>query len=185
MSIGQFQGGVYTNEYVGVGCELESGWEFYTAEELQDLPGEITEMMDGSELGEAMKDVEMFIDMQADNVDELTTMNVTYKKLTVQQRLAYVIMDEEEIMDVMLENKDTLIESYEQAGVEVNDITRQKVNYLGEEHTALHMSAISDEVEYYTLQILECKKGEYSVTITVGSYLEDKTEDLLTKFYAL
>lgn len=40
VSLGRMEGGVYTNEYIGIGCTLDANWTFKTAEELQELPAQ-------------------------------------------------------------------------------------------------------------------------------------------------
>lgn len=39
------------------------------------------------------------------------------------------------------------------------------------------------EVPCYLLQIMDSKKGEYLVTLTVESFLEDTTQEMLDMFY--
>lgn len=184
LSLGRIQGGVYTNEYVGMACELDSSWEFYSAEELQDM-SDIQDAYEGTEIGDAMQHMEQIMDMQAENVDELTSMNVVYQKLNLQQRLAYASLGEEAIIDETLAQKDVLIESYIQAGIMVEEMTKKTVTFMGEERVVLWTKSKVNDVDYYTLQIFNYDLGEYSVTTTLASFVEDKTEDLLQLFYAL
>jgi len=184
LSLGRIQGGVYTNEYVGMACELDSSWQFYAAEELQDLSG-IQEALEGTQVGDAMQGFEQIMDMQAENVEELTSMNVLYQKLTLQQRLAYAALDEEAIIDETLAQKDILVESYAQAGIMVEEMSKKTVTFMGEERVALWTKSTLNEIDYYTLQIFNYNLGEYSATITLASFVEDKTEGMLQLFYAL
>lgn len=52
LSLGRLEGGIYTNTYAGFGCELDSSWTFYSAEELQDIPSSVKDAISGSELGD-------------------------------------------------------------------------------------------------------------------------------------
>lgn len=185
LSLGRIQGGVYTNEYVGMACELDSSWTFYTAEELQDLDSLVDEMVEGSTIGDAIQNLEQFMDMQAENVDELISMNVVYQKLNMQQRLAYAVATEDEIIEQTLAQKDLLVESYAQAGIMVEEMTKKTITFMGEERAALWTKSTMEGIDYYTLQIMNCKLGQYSVTITLASFVEDKTENMLELFYAL
>lgn len=184
LSLGRIQGGVYTNEYVGMVCELDSSWEFYSAEELQDMSG-IQDALEGTEVGDAIRNLEQIMDMQAENVAELTSINVLYQKLNIQQRLAYAALDEEAVVDETLAQKDILIDSYAQAGIMVEEMSKKTVTFMGEERTVLWTKSKIDEVDYYTLQIFNYHLGEYAVTTTLASFMEDKTEDMLQLFYAL
>ena len=55
LSLGRMEGGVYTNEYVGFACSLDSDWTFYTAEELQQLPETVSDAISGSELSHSLR----------------------------------------------------------------------------------------------------------------------------------
>lgn len=185
VSLGQLEGGVYTNAYAGFGCELDSEWVYYGAEQLQELPENVEELIQDSELGEAIADSTQIFDMQAENTTDLTTMNVVYTKLSVQERLAYAMMNEEQILDLILEQTDTLTEAYTQAGFEVLSIEEVPVEFLGKERCAMRTSTTIQGINYYILQVYDYHLGEFGVTLTVGSYVEDKTEELLNLFYAV
>lgn len=185
VALGQMEGGIYTNTYAGFGCELDSEWVYYSAEQLQELPENVEELIKDSKLGEAIADAAQIFDMQAENITDLTTMNVVYTKLGIQERLAYAMMSEEQILDLILGQSDTLTEAYTQAGFEVLGIEKVKVNFLGEERSAVRTSATIQGVNYYILQVYDYNLGQLGVTLTVGSYVEDKTEELLNLFYAV
>lgn len=183
LSLGRLDGGVYTNTYAGFGCELDASWTFYSAEELQELPGAVKEAMSGSELGDALESYDQITDMMAECVDDLTTINVLYQKLSVQERIAYALLSEEEVIDGILEQVDAMAEAYAQAGINVVSMEKVSVTFLGEPRFALKTTATVQDVDYYILQLYDFTRGEYSVTTTFSSYLEDKTESLLELFY--
>lgn len=182
-SLGRMEGGTYINEYVGFGCDLDANWTFYSAEELQELPSNVAELMAGTELGDAASQMQQITDMMAENVNDLTTMNVLYQKLSMQERIAYAALDEEAILDATLAQSDMLIEAYTQAGIEVESIEKVTVTFLGEERLALKTVAQTQGVGYYILQLFDFHLGQYSVTTTFSSYVEDKTESMLELFY--
>lgn len=183
LSLGRMEGGVYTNKYAGFACSLDTDWTFYSADELQELPGTVSDMMSGSELGDALEGMQQLLDMMAENVNDLTAINILYQKLSMQERLAYALMDDGEIVDSSLAQEDMLIEAYQQAGIEVISLEKVTVTFLGEERVALKMNATIQGTPYYTLQLFEYHLGEYGVTITLSSYVEDTTESLLELFY--
>lgn len=185
VSLGRLEGGVYINEYAGYACELDANWQFYTAEELQELPENVAELLEGSELAESGNFLTQITDMMAENVNDMTTINVLYQKLGMQERLAYATLDEKAILELTLEQKDAMIDAYAQAGIAVNDMAMTTVTFLGEERTALLTSSTVQDVPYYTLQIFDFHLGQYSVTLTLASYVEDNTARLLELFYAV
>lgn len=185
LSIGRMEGGVYSNRYVGFACELDSDWTFYSTEELQQLPEMVTDMMSGSELGEALANVSQFTDMMAENVNDLTTMNVLYQKMSLQERLAYATMDDDAIADSILAQLDMMVDAYAQSGILVESMEKVTVNFLGEERVAIFTTSTIQGMAYYILQIFEFHLGEYSVTTTFASYIENKTSEMLELFYPI
>ncbi len=185
LAIGRVEGGTYTNEYLGIAATLNENWAFYTAEELQELPGLAAEEFEGTELGELAKDVDQFTDMQAENVNDLTVLNIGYQRLDMVSRLAYAQMTEEEIIETTLAQKDMIIEAYAQSGIVTESIEKKTVQFLGEERCALYTVASIEGTPYYILQIYAFNNGEWGVTMTFGSYVEDRTESLLELFYKI
>lgn len=183
LSLGRMEGGVYTNTYVGYGCELDSTWTFYSAQELQELPASTKEAIEGTELGDALKDYEQITDMMAECVNDMTSINVLYQKLSMQERIAYALLSEEEILDAVLEQSEMMKEAYAQAGIEDASMEKVTVTFLGEPRAAIRTTAKIQGADYFILQIYDFNLGEYSVTTTFASFVEDKTESLLELFY--
>lgn len=182
-SLGRVQGGVYVNEYMGVSCALDSGWEFYTAEELQELPQNVEELFAGTEAENMMSNLQVITDMSAENAEELTSMNIMYQKMSTQERLAFAGMDNDDVVEAMVTSqKDTLIATYAQAGINVHEMYKKTVTFCGEECDVVYMACDVNGVGYYGIQVLDYTLGDYAVTLTVTSFVEDKTEELLTLF---
>ena len=185
VSLGVVEGNTYTNAYTGFGCTLGEGWTILPADQLQELPDLVKDAVEGTELGDAMQDVQQFTDMFAENVDTLTSINILFQKLGLQERLAYMMLSEEDILDATLAQKDTMIEAYTAMGLNVASIEKATVTFLGEERFALKTVAETQGVPCYMLQVFDYSLGEYSVTMTLTSYLEDNTESMLELFYAV
>ena len=181
VSLGRMEGGIYTNHYVGYGCELDSNWAFYTAEELQSIPENIAEILNGSDL-DSDSVLTQIADMMAENVNDMTTINILYNKLPMSERLTYAMLTEDEIADLLLESLFTV---YEQAGFQAESIEKVKVSFLGEERTALLTSMSINGIPYFALQLFDYKLGQYGVTTTFASYMENNTLSLLELFYAV
>lgn len=179
LSLGVLEGYTYTNTYCGLRIELDESWDIYSAEELQELPDVVTDMVEGTELEKALEGVEQITDILAENMDQLCTMNLLLQKLTTQQRIAYALMDEEAIVDATLEQKDVMIQAYSQGGIDVVTMEKVTVTYMGQEHYALKTVAQTQGLDYYILQVFDFHLGQYSMTLTLGSFVEDKTESML------
>ncbi len=185
LSLGVVEGNTYTNAYAGFGCTLDEGWIVLPADQLQELPAIVQDSVSGTEIGEAMADVQQFTDMMAENAGQLTNMNVLFTKLGLQERLTYALLSEEDILDATLSQKDAMIEAYTAMGMNVTSMEKVTVTFLGEERFALKTAAETQGVACYMLQIFDYNLGEYSVTMTLTSFLEDNTESMLELFYAV
>ena len=182
-SLGVLEGGTYTNTYVGFGFSLDENWTIYPADQLQELPEDISSIFDGTELENY--NVPTIMDILAENLTDLTTMNVLYQKLTMQERLTYLTMTEVQIIDLMISDYyDALVASYANAGIIVESITTKQVTFLGQPRTALYTVASIQDIPYYILQLYDFQLGPYSITTTVASYVEDNTLSLLDLFFA-
>jgi len=186
MSVGRIVGGTYTNTYLGFAMELDSTWEYYTAEELQELPENVDEIFEGTELEEIRDDLEQFNDMMAESVEELASINILYQKQDMQTRLFFSALTDDEILDAVLEESGDMIkESYAQGGLNVQSMEKVTVAFCGEEVPALKTVCDMEGINYYVLQVFDYHTGAYSATITFGSFVEDKTEQLIAMCYAI
>lgn len=185
VSMGRIEGGTYTNSYVGFGIDLDSTWTYYSAEELQEIPENVAEILNDTEVGESLDTMNQFTDMMAESVEELCNMNVLYQKMSMTDRLAYATMSNEELLDALLTEQDMLIDSYTAAGIEVHSLEKVPVTFMGQEQFGLKTTASTQGADLYILQVFDYHLGQYSVTITFTSYLEDKTESIAAMCYPL
>lgn len=182
-SLGVMQGGTYENAYVGYGCTLGPNWDYKTAEELQDISGLTKDIFeDGGVDTSAFNQV---LDMMAECTDPLASINIQYTALSVQERAAHLLAGEEGLIDGTLQQKDLLISTYAQAGIEVSAMEKVSVTFCGEERWAIHTTASIQGTPYYILQLFDTNIGPYYVTLTLGAFVEDTTPQLLDLFYSL
>jgi len=182
-SLGTMQGGIYENAYVGYGCALGEGWTYKTAEELQDISGLTKDIFE--EGGVDTSAFNQVMDMMAECADPIANININYTALSPQERLAHRLAGEEGIIDATLQQKDLLISTYAQAGIEVSTIEKVSVTFCGEERWAIYTTASIQGMPYYILQLFDTNIGPYYVTLTLGAFVEDTTPELLELFYSL
>ena len=185
VTLGRISGNEYINEYLGYGCRFEEGWDLYSADQLQELPDNVADLFEGTELGDTLSQYTQITDMMAENVDMLTTVNVVYTKLGLQERLAYALLSEKDILEQVLSQQELLIESYTAAGILVSDMELVTVDFLGEERYAIHTTATMQDVPYFILQVYDYHLGSYGVVTTFASFIEDNTASLPELFYPL
>ena len=179
MSLGQIEGGIYANSYLDLQIVLDSSWVYKSAEELQELPTDVADLFKDTELAEDMAGLQQFTDMMAESVEQMASINVLFQKLDMKTRLAYAALSEEQIIDATMEQADVLRAAYTAAGIMVEKMEKVTVTFMGQERTAIKTTASIQDIPYFTLQIFEFKRGQYSATITLATYLEDNTESLL------
>lgn len=56
---GEMNGGVYTNEFLAIGCTLDSNWTYLTDEEIAELNRSTTEQLSDEEMRAAMEDASL------------------------------------------------------------------------------------------------------------------------------
>lgn len=182
-SLGTMQGGTYENAYVGYGCTLGANWAYKTAEELQDISGLTKDIFE--EGGVDTSAFNQVLDMMAECTDPLASINIQYTALSAQERIAHRMAGEEGLVDGTLQQKDLLISTYAQAGIEVSAMEKVSVTFCGEERWAIHTTASIQGMPYYILQLFDTNIGPYYVTLTLGAFAEDTTPQLLELFYSL
>ena len=183
VTLGRVENGVYTNDYIGIGCTLDSGWTFKTAEELQEMPGQVGELLQDTEYADAS--LRQITDMMAENVDEMINVNVQYTRLSLEERVIYAALSEEALMDVILEESASMADAYAQAGIDDAVMEKAVVKFLGEDHYAIRTTANIQGYPYYMVQVFSYGLGQYGVTITFSSFFEDNTASMLELFYPL
>ena len=182
-SLGVMQGGTYENAYVGYGCTLGPNWAYKTAGELQDISGLTKDIFE--EGGVDTSAFNQVLDMMAECTDPLASINIQYTALSAQERAAHLLAGEEGLIDGILQQKDMLISTYAQAGIEVSAMEKVSVTFCGEERWAIHTTASIQGTPYYILQLFDTNIGPYYVTLTLGAFVEDTTPQLLELFYSL
>lgn len=190
VSLGRIAGGVYENAYTGYGCKLNENWEYHTAEELQSTMDLTQDILQDSEMIAGNPKYQTIMDMMAENLTDLTAININYTYLSPAACLEAVLMPEEQMIDVVLNRMDELTDTYAQANLTLLSLEKRQVSFLGRERWALcgeYTIASGDtEIPYYTIQLFDVKRGgTYEVVLTLASYVEDNTESLLDLFYSL
>lgn len=184
ISLGTINDGVYKNTYVGIGCMLDGAWQLYGAGELQSLPENTQDMFSAGQLETTLNSYYQITDMLAENATEMISVNVLYTRLSAGDQKYYAGTSDEALVDDLLQNqRQTLVESYANAGYEITVMEKKTVTFLGQQRTALYMEGTTQGTSVYWLQLFDYTLGHYGVTITFMSFGENKTESVLSSFY--
>ena len=183
LSLGKIEGSTYINEYVGFAIDLSSGWTLSSADELQRLPDQVLDQMNGSDLTVLLDQYEQIFDLMAER--DSKAISVNYTKLPTIERIIYAFMSEEMIVDTLLSQEDMLTATYKASGIYPKSFEKVEVEIMGKTHYALHMKATAGGDDYYTLQLFFYQKGSYGVSLTLASFDTDSTYELAKLVTAL
>ena len=184
LTLGQVVENVYTNEYLDT-YFAPNGWNMLGAGDLQDTLADLDQAVEGTELENALEDLTQVMDMQGVAPDGIGKVNVVYTKVGAAERLAYMALDEEQVLDAVLENMDSMIEAYSNAGISVVSMTKVPVNYRGEERMAIRTLGTVQGVNICMLQVYESRLGSYTATITATAMDEAAAAEIMGMFEKL
>lgn len=182
VSFGVVEGNTYKSEYLGLSCTIPDGFKLLSAEELQEVGEMVDEILDD----EAMKAVPTIQDMYAINTTTGANVNIVLTQLSDIERATMKRMTEEQIVDSSLANKDNLIATYKQAGMEVSGIDKDVMQFMGEEHCVLKTDYSVNGTEAIIIQLFNFNVGgKYGATITFTGTSMDEITELTNMFQAL
>ncbi|MEN6419719.1 MAG: hypothetical protein ABFC73_12450 [Clostridiaceae bacterium] len=179
---GKIDGNSYSNEFFGIGCELDDTWTVLSEEEIAERSGLVFDTMEQGGMDDsarkAMENGNMVFDFFAQKTDNSAAINVSVGNIGI---LYGTAMTEEGYVDATTEQ---IVESVETIGY--SNVTTEKttVTLAGAEHAALNLSGDYSGIPIYqTLVVL--RKGLYVECIAFTSGGEDTSSDLAALFYAL
>ncbi len=174
-SLGTITNYTYVSDFIGISCNIDRDWRFYTDAEIRQL-NNITEEMAGEEYKEAVKNADVIFDMFATSNDGLENLNVTLEK--VNPHTLELIKIENNYIGVM----PTLKSSFENMGCTDIKMELGKCTMYGKEFPCLNTSAKINGIEMYqTLISIKC--NGYLASISITSFAENNISSILQFFY--
>ena len=176
----------YENEYLGMGIQLPAEFEVKSAEALGGSLEDAKKMFENTELNEQIEQANMFMDLQAMNMSTGDNMNIIYQELNKQEWIEYSKASDDEIVSSILLQKDVLKRSYEEGGLEVENIQKGSVVLLGEK-----VATLETKVKAYgqTLCIVQVPKfnlgGKFGIMMTFTSLTLDGVQEMANACYKL
>ncbi len=176
---GSVNGGVYTNEFAGIGCKLDDGWVFYTEEQMAELNGALADGTDNADVKAMLAEDSSIFDMYAVSTDGLMVMNVVIQNLGLVNGTAVGPQEYAEIASA--EVADTLT-AY---GYENVKAQTTSTDFAGTESCpAVAVTAERNGTALYE-QMVYLKAGNYIYCVTLCSFTKDVTAQMAELFYAL
>lgn len=172
--LGTVEGNTYTSAFLGITATLDADWTFATDEEMAQLRGMTVEAMTDESLAQMLETSGTVMDMYAMDADG-RTLNVMLENLNVLQTLA---LTEEAYAESAVDQVPAALE-----GVGFENVTAEvtQMSFAGQTHAAIKVHAQIMEIDFYETLVV-VKQGNYIACITVASYMEDTTAEVLDLF---
>ena len=176
-TVGTVENGVYTSEFAGVTCTLDSTWSVLNDAEIAQIVGYTVDMTSDEELKKSLSDGKTLFDMYAMATDS-STLNITVGDLGA---IYGKVVDAKSVAEASAKE---LPEAFKNMGF--TDVTTEVVTltFAGAQHPAIVLKGNYLGVPMY--ETLVCMKvGNYTYNITACSYGTDRTAEILNFFSAL
>lgn len=171
---GKTDGKVYTNDFLKMGCELPSGWTFYTGEQIAELNKGVAENADG-QFADDLNKVNIIYDMSAYSNDGAAVIGVTFEVMTEKK------IKELDLKEYCQNTVDAFLETCEKQNLKAEGkVITAKID--GKKLNGINVSAKMSVQSVYTKSVF-IKKGKYVACISANAKSQDTVDNLLKEFY--
>lgn len=174
--LGEVYEDMYYNDYLYLCMDIPYNWSYKTAEELQELPTTSRELFTDHEWYQIM-------DFSAASADQTKSIDIMYQYASPEVKAVYDMMTEEQCVDLMLNNSDSLKESYESMGVSVSYLRKETRTFCGEERTVMVMKGELMGEDVYMITLTFFHTTDAMVLINFVSEREDFSQELMDLFW--
>ena len=175
LDLGNVDGNTYTNETLGLRCELGDNWYVYSETELASLMGVVADSLSDSIIGDAIDNNQSVTVFFAMDTTTYGNINITISKDSMSA------LGEENFVALMVPQMKPLLE---QSGFENVTCTEAEFEFAGQTHTGIDITATVQGMTVYERQVyLMADSCMYVVTAT--AYEENGAQAMLDTFTAL
>lgn len=176
--MGSINGGTYTNEFIGIGCELDSNWSFYTDEQILELNGLVADSIKDENISNMLKSNGIIYDMYASADGGYVTINIIFENLGV---LYGTILDESSYIDTALGTFEAALTS---AGYSELSYEKTTTQFAGSERNCISLVCKYGDLDVYE-ELICVKCGSYMAVITLASISANIIPDMEALFYSV
>lgn len=174
--LGVINGNTYENQYFGFGCELDSSWYVATKEEIAQIMGLTSDVLNDGGFELQLETSGVAYGLYAMKGDGLTSLNMVVENLGL---LYSLTMDEKTYAETAAKQLPDAFAAMGMTDVKAEVVT---ISFAGKDHVAITLEGNMSGVMFY--ETLVCvKAANYIAVITAGSYQENTTKDILNGFY--
>jgi len=173
---GIIMGGTYSNEFLGINCNLDSNWIIFDETQMAQINGLTADSIGDEDIKAQFEESGVIYDLYAMTVDGGGTINIALENLGL---IYGSVLSEDAYADDAVKQ---LPEALEASGMSDVVCEKASVQFCGEEHTAINVTCTSEGMMLY--ETLVCMKvGKYMACVTVCTVGENSTDELLDFFY--
>lgn len=176
-SLGTITDRNYENKFIGIGCNLDVIWNFYTDAQIRELNNQVSDIA-GEEFQELMKNADVVYDMMAVHNNKLDNVIVNMEKVNPVQLAALDISANYEKVFP------TIKSTFEKMGYSGTGYTLTTVTIGGQEYPAMAITARISGMDMYQI-LVSIKCNGYLAGITVTTYKANRTSQILDDFYLI
>ncbi|MBR5472941.1 MAG: hypothetical protein IKU82_03025 [Clostridia bacterium] len=175
--LGNVKGSVYENEFIGIGCKLDSQWTFFNDEQLREMNNIAEENMD-MDIEELFENTTIVYDMYAERYSGIDNINVNLEKVDPEQLEALVIKDNFNALAPMI------VSNFESMGFSnvTYEVATRKID--GQEFDCLNVSYETEGMRLFQSNI-SIKCDGYLANITFTTSGGDVIDELTEMFYLI
>lgn len=155
--LGNLSGNVYTNKYVGFQVTFPEAWSYHPVSSSVDpenpFPGTFPQQI---------------MDLTAQDNRTGISINVVYQNPNIYNGNISANNTEEQNIDLMLAEEDTLRQTYQSMGYTLNSLTKDYIVFAGEEHYVMKSVLTAYNTQVVMVQMYTYGSGNTPVIITIG-----------------
>ena len=176
-SLGTVNGNHYQNDFVGIQCELSNDWTIYNEAQIAEMFGLYADSFTEEDFKEMIEESGSSIIFYAEDSVTLSSVNIS---VTDTKSYSTAMGDHKELVDSIIEQMPEMMEQSVMTNVKVEADT---FPFCGEDTYGTYITASVYDIPAFERQVISIE-GTYSITLTVCSYYEDSTMELLELFTA-
>lgn len=173
---GSVSGNKYTNDFIGISCELDENWVFMTNEQIEEN-NKVAMGMVGEDYKEAVEKATTFTDMMATHVNGTDTLGVAFEKLSGSN----ASLTEEKYADMSTSSLKGALESMGMTNVQAS---AGETTFAGSKHACIEITAEFNGIAVYE-KLAIVKHQNYIICITACTWGTDSCDANLGMFKAI
>ena len=173
-AFGSFTGNRYHSDFLGLTVNLADEWRFYSEEEILEINNLTMDYYD-EEAAAIIENATLIYDMYAVNEYTGSSTTVILEKLSA---LQIVALDYKTTIEAQF---DTLRSTFENMGYSDVEMEYKKITVDGEEIDGFELVADIMGIKYYSTTLM-FRRGSYLISISVNSFEEGGTQEILAGF---